>query len=97
MERRFAIRRDQLLADCEVDAEMFDEVREQLQGFVEPFARHLRRSDQRAHAREYVEGLLSDLESKNAESIAYLRVLDRKAMQHFVGAASWDSGGTLCT
>ncbi len=90
MERRFALRKAQLLAACQVDASMFDEVRDQLREFVKPFADLLPRSDQRTHTLQYVEGLLSNLKSKNAESIAYLHDLNRKAIQYFVGAASWD-------
>jgi len=36
-----------------------------------PFVTRLRRSERREHAQVYVAGLLSDLERKNVESIAY--------------------------
>jgi len=61
-----------------------------LKEFVEPFAERLWRTEQKDHARRYIEGLPSDLESKNAESIAYLHGLNRKAIQHFLGESAWD-------
>lgn len=36
-------------------------------------------------------GLISDLERKNVESIAYGQDQDRRNLQHFVGTAGWDS------
>ena len=40
-----------------------------LERFVDPFLKRLKRCEQRQHAKEYVAGLLSDVERKNAESI----------------------------
>jgi SRSO17 transposase len=57
---------------------------------VRPFAERLWRAEQKDHARQYIEGLLSNLESKNAESIAYLHGLNRRAIQHFLGESAWD-------
>jgi hypothetical protein len=37
-----------------------------------------------------VSGLCSDLERKNAESIAYHFGLNRKQIQHFIGESDWD-------
>jgi SRSO17 transposase len=90
MEKRYEVRRRELLAGCEVKGELFDGVRDRLREFVEPFAECLWRAEQKDHARRYVEGLLSDLESKNAESIAYLHGLGRKTIQHFLGESAWD-------
>jgi SRSO17 transposase len=90
MEKRYEVRRRELLAGCEVKPALFDGVRGRLREFMEPFAECLWRAEQKDHARQYVEGLLSDLESKNAESIAYLHGLGRKAIQHFLGESAWD-------
>jgi SRSO17 transposase len=90
MERRYEVRRRELLAGCEVKPELFDGIRDRLKEFVEPFAERLWRTEQKDHAREYIEGLLSDLDSKNAESIAYLHGLGRKTIQHFLGESAWD-------
>jgi SRSO17 transposase len=57
--------------------------------FLEPFVRRLI-APQRANAQDYVEGLLSDLKSKDAESIAYLHDRERQGLQKFIGQADWD-------
>src|SRR5260370_7411303 len=44
----------------------------------------------RAHAQTYVQGLLSDVERKNVESIAYHFGQDRLGLQGFIGWDDWD-------
>jgi SRSO17 transposase len=61
-----------------------------LEGFAEPYVASLRRSEQRAHAEVYVQGLLSDLKRKNGEAIAYRHDEDRQPLQTFIGTAPWD-------
>jgi len=90
MERRFAERKEALLAECEVSPQVFAGVAQRLAEFVEPFAALLRQPVQREHATDYVSGLLSDLERKNVESIAYRCDQDRRDLQHFIGCATWD-------
>lgn len=90
MERRFAERKEAMLAECEVAPQVFAGVAQRLSEFVEPFAELLRQPAQRGHAADYVGGLLSDLERKNVESIAYRCDQDRRDLQHFIGCASWD-------
>lgn len=90
MERRFAERKEAMLAECEVAPQVFAGVAERLAKFVEPFAELLGQPAQREHAADYVGGLLSDLERKNVESIAYRCDQDRRDLQHFVGCAHWD-------
>lgn len=90
MERRFAERKEAMLAECEVAPQVFAGVAERLTKFVEPFAKLLGQPAQREHAADYVGGLLSDLERKNVESIAYRCDQDRRELQHFVGCANWD-------
>src|SRR5947209_7075671 len=90
MERRFAARRDQLLADAEVDPCLLRGVLPHLERFLDPFVELLQRSEQGQHARTYVAGLLSDLESKNVESIAYLHDQEREPLQQFIGQSAWD-------
>ncbi len=41
MERRFEVRKEELLADCEVPAEMFRGMLPRLRKFVEPFLESL--------------------------------------------------------
>jgi SRSO17 transposase len=90
MDRRFEERKQEMLAECEVAPEIFEGVEERMQQFVQPFADLLRLPAQREHASEYVGGLVSDLERKNIESIAYRLDQDRRNLQHFIGSAEWD-------
>jgi SRSO17 transposase len=90
MERRFAARREQLLADAEVDPCILRGVLPRLERFLDPFVERLQRSEQDQHARHYVAGLVSNLEYKNVESIAYLHDEEREPLQQFIGQSPWD-------
>ena len=90
MERRFELRKGELLADCHVHPAVFAGMMERLDQFAEPFAARLRRPEQRAHTRMYLQGLLSDVERKNAEAIAYRHDENRQELQTFLGTAPWD-------
>lgn len=90
MERRFELRKEELMADCQVSPAVFRGMMERLEKFAEPFVACLRRPEQRQHARTYFQGLLSDVEKKNAESIAYRHDQDRQGLQTFLGTAPWD-------
>jgi SRSO17 transposase len=90
MERRFAARREQLLADAEVDPALLRGVLPRLGRFLAPFVAALQRSEQHHHAHHYVAGLLSDLPDKNVESIAYLHDQEREPLQQFIGQSPWD-------
>lgn len=90
MERRFALRKEAMLAECEVPPQVFRGVVERLAKFAEPFAELLTQRAQQQHSRDYLAGLVSDLERKNVESIAYRHDQDRKNLQHFIGCAQWD-------
>jgi SRSO17 transposase len=90
MERRFAAHRDQLLADAEVDPRVLRGLLPRLERFLDPFVARLQRSEQGQHARRYVAGLVSDLEYKNVESIAYLHDQPREPLQQFIGQSPWD-------
>jgi SRSO17 transposase len=48
------------------------------------------RQEQCGHARTYLAGLISDLQRKSTESIAYRHDQDRHGLQHFVGSSTWD-------
>jgi SRSO17 transposase len=95
MERRFAARRDQLLADAEVDPCILRRVLPRLERFLDPFVELLQRSEQGQHARHYVTGLVSNLEYKNVESIAYLHDQEREPLQQFIGQSPWDHDAWL--
>ena len=90
MERRFELRKQQLLEDAELKSELSTGMLNRLDAFVEPFAACLGRREMKENAQQYVSGLLSDLERKNVESIAYRHDRDRRALQRFIGIAPWD-------
>ena len=72
MERRYRVRLDELIEDAEVPPGLLRGVMPRLETFLQPFVQALGSAEQRTNARHYVQGLLSDLPGKDAESIAYL-------------------------
>jgi SRSO17 transposase len=90
MERRYRVRLNELIEDAEVPPGLLRGVMPRLEAFLQPFVGALRSAEQRTNARHYVEGLLSDLPSKDAESIAYLHDRERQGLQKFIGQADWD-------
>jgi SRSO17 transposase len=90
MDRRFQLRKEAMLAECEVAPEVFRGAEERLVKFVQPFAELLVQPAQRQHTADYLAGLISDLKRKNVESIAYRHDQDRGSLQHFIGCAQWD-------
>src|SRR3972149_1165677 len=90
MERRYQVRLRELLDDAVVEPEQLDGLLGRLDEFVEPFAACLVRTKQRTLVHQYVCGLVSLVERKNVESIAYLHDQDRQALQKFVGQYTWD-------
>jgi len=90
MEQRFRIRLLEMRQDAEVRPGLLRGLLPRLEAFLGPFVASLQRSEQRRNAQTYVHGLLSDLDDKNAEAIAYLHDQERQALQKFVGQAPWD-------
>jgi SRSO17 transposase len=90
VEQRFRVRLGELLSDAEVPPDLLRDVLPRLETFLQPFVAALRSAEQRTNARHYVQGLLSDLKSKDAESIAYLHDRERQGLQKFLGQADWD-------
>jgi len=90
MERRFAVRYEQLMAEAVVKPEALEGVLTRLDEFVKRFAASLKHDAQRQHAAEYVAGLVSNVKRKNIETIAYLHEQDRQPMQKFIGQRPWD-------
>lgn len=90
MDRRFSVRKDEMLAECEVSPQVFQGMVGRMVTFLEPFVGRMMRPEQRQHALTCVRGLLSDLKRKNVESMAYRDDQDRGKLQHFVGVAEWD-------
>src|SRR5713226_9711054 len=90
MEAAYVIRKQQLLEECHVAPEIFHQVMPRLETFMAPFVATFCRQEPAQHAHTYVYGLLSDLERKNVESIAYRFGQDRLPLQRFIGWAEWD-------
>ena len=67
-----------------------------LETFVKPFVEHLP-AQHRRHAAEYVTGLMSKLERKTGEGIAYLLDQQRQGIQKFLGEVPWDHQPMLRT
>lgn len=92
MERQFEfeVRRLELIAECQVEPATFEGMQERLRIFAEPFLAWLTRHEQVDHGRTYLAGLLSNVETKNVESIAYLHDQERQPLQAFVGTSPWE-------
>jgi SRSO17 transposase len=97
MERRYELRLEQMLAQAEVSPELMRGLLKRLEGFVEPFSKSFHQPEQRRHAAEYMTGLLSKLERKTGEAIAYLHDQERQGLQKFVGFVPWDHKPLLAT
>jgi SRSO17 transposase len=90
MERRYRVRLDELIEDAEVPPGLLRGVIPRLETFLQPYVESLCSAEQQTNARHYVQGLLSDLDSKDVESIAYLHDRERQGLQKFIGQAEWD-------
>ena len=90
MEAKYEARKQELLEECMVAPQIFERVLPRLERFMEPFVEHLVRQEQCQHANTFVPGLLSNLERKNTESIAYRFGQQRMGLQWFVGKSDWD-------
>jgi len=90
MDATYETRQQELLDECSVDPQVFERVMPRLERFMIPFVSNLVRKEQVEHAQTFVQGLLSDLEAKNTESIAYRFGQERMPLQWFVGVSGWD-------
>ena len=84
MERRFESRQEAVAAECQVPPAVFNGMMERLVEFARPYVQRLCRPEQREHAQTYLQGLLSDLQKKNAEAIAYRHDQERQGLQTFI-------------
>jgi len=90
MERRYAIRFQELMEEAIVPPQQLEGLLRRLEEFVVPFAKSLSRVEQRRHCHEYLTGLVSLVERKNVESIAYLHDQERRQLQKFIGECPWN-------
>src|SRR5215471_2856384 len=90
MEARYTIRKHQLLAECQVAPEIFEQGIPRLYTFMTPFVKIFQGQVAEQHAKTSVCGLWSNLERKNVESIAYRFGHSRLPLQAFIGWDEWD-------
>jgi SRSO17 transposase len=95
MERRFRVRLDELLIDADVPAGILRGARPRLEAFLGPFVAALQTPEQATNAKQYVAGLMSNLESKDVESISYLHDRERQGLQKFIGQSEWEHESLL--
>jgi len=97
MERRFEARLQQMMDQAEVSPELLRELLPRLREFVQPFVTDRATPEQIRHATEYIMGLVSQLEHKSGEGIAYLHDQNRQGLPKFLGHLSWDHPPMLGT
>ena len=85
-----AQRREELLSDCIVSPDVFNQMVDRLVEFIVPYQHALETEVGQHHMQLYLQGLLSHLERKNAEKIAALVDVERQVIQDFIGTAPWD-------
>jgi SRSO17 transposase len=90
MDPRFELRKEQLLADCQVPPAAFRGAVRRLEAFAKPFIAAMPSPESQQYSRISRAGLLSDLPRKNAEAIASRNDLDRQRIQEFIGYSDWD-------
>ena len=83
-------RKQELLDECKIAPQVFDQVMPRLERFMDPFVESFVRSEQVEHSKTFVQGLLSNLDHKNVESIAYRFGQERMPLQWFIGVSEWD-------
>jgi len=86
----WALRREALLRDCLVSPDVFLPMVDRLGEFAMPYQQALETEADQHPMHLYLQGLLSNLEHKNAEKIAALVDVERQIRQDFIGTAPWD-------
>ena len=97
MEPRFDARLQEMLAQAEVAPDLIDGFLSRLETFVAPYWATLREPEQQRHTVEYLTGLLSKLDHKTGEGIAYLLDQQRQGLQKFIGQVPWEDAPLLKT
>src|SRR5512133_3455632 len=97
VERRYELQLERMLAQAEVPPELTEGLLTRLEEFVLPFTAALAEPEQRRHTVEYLIGLLSKLDHKTSEGIAYLHDRERQGLQKFIGDVPWGHQPLLMT
>src|SRR5712692_5748679 len=86
----WAQRREELLSDCLVSPDVFNQMVDRLDEFVVPYQQALETEAGQHPMHLSLQGLLSHLPRKNAEDIAAWVDGERQVLQDFIGTAPWD-------
>ena len=86
----WAQRREELLSDCMVSPDVFQQMVDRLGEFVVPYQHALETEAGQRNVHLSLQGLLSHLPGKNAEDIATFVDVQRQVLQAFIGTAPWD-------
>ncbi len=86
----WAQRREEMLSDCLVSPDVFNQMVDRLDEFVVPYQQALVTEADQHPMHLYLQGLLSHLPRKNAEDIAAWVDVERQVMQDFIGTAPWE-------
>src|SRR5262245_14943076 len=97
VDHRFPSRLNEMLDQAVVTPDLLKDILPRLEAFMAPFAATLVETEQKRHAAEYISGLLSNLEHKTGEGIAYLHDQKRQGIQKFIGHVPWDHQPLLLT
>jgi SRSO17 transposase len=84
-----------LLSDAEVSVVQVTDCRRHLESFLQRYLPRFYRVEHHELAHVVLQGKLSSLERKTSEPIAYQAGRQRKPVQHFVGAGSWDDESVM--
>src|SRR5713226_7393296 len=86
----WAQRREEVLSDCLVSPDVFNQMVDRLGAFVVPYQHALETEAGQHPMHLYLQGLLSHLPRKNAEAIAAWIDVERQVIQDFIGTVPWD-------
>src|SRR5882724_1930344 len=86
----WAQRREEVLSDCIVSPDVFNQMVDRLRDFVVPYQHALETEAGQRNVHLYLQGLLSHLPRKNAEDIATFVEVERQVIQDFIGTVPWD-------
>ena len=92
MEARYATRKQQVLAECQVAPALCAQVMPRLATFLGPFVETFCRQELNQQAHTYSCGLLSAVARKNVASMAYRCGQERLPLQRFMGGAPGEDG-----
>ena len=89
MDARYTMHKHQLLDECQVAPEIFEQVIPRLYTFMAPFVKTFQGQVAEQHANTSVGGLVSNLARKNIAAMAYRFGQSRLPLQGFIGWGEW--------